>query len=109
MYVCITIMSILSFSITKGRENLFDLLSNHPDYSGFTKADLLEAGLNLLLQQTREEKQETKESRPYFLDDKAVKEFYEKPMTKEEFKKIDAFINQVMIWHNKKFKDDKWL
>ncbi len=102
-------MGLLTFTMTKNRENLFDLLSNHPDYNGFTKADLLEAGLQILLHQTREDKEEVKETRPRFLDEKEFKAFYEKPMTKEEFKKIDEFVNQLNNWHNKKWRADSWL
>ncbi len=109
MYIYNNNMGLLTFTMTKKREDLLETLKNHSDYSELTKADLLEAGLEQLLYNIKQPTKEETAKFPDFLDEKAWKQYYAKDMTPQEFKELDYFINFLMNIHNSKFREDKWI
>ncbi len=111
MYVCMyNEMTLFSWSLNEKRKNLLELLSEHKDFREFNKSDLLEAGLSCLLHQSQEEKPSKEVSIYPRLDEyNKMEEFYDLAMKKEDFKKLDTFVNRLNVLHNRKWSKDEWL
>ena len=88
-------MGLLTFSMNPRREILIETLQNHPDYKGFTKADLLEAGLQNLSHQIIHPDEKKNKEYPEIQNDLEWKSFYSKKMTLAEYKILDEIINTL--------------